>query len=276
VVEPRSRSSEVVSSIDFYPTMLEMAGIQPKAGHVIDGESIVPLLKQTRKLKREAIFCHFPHGGPTRPPGVYVRKGEWKLIRWYETSEQFPDEHELYNLRDDIGETTNLAAKMPQRVKELDALIDEFLKDTGTLVPIPNPNYDPAATALQGWVNKGCEVSVEEGILRMQCTGGGSFIAIASLKHAGEAVIRFRARSAAGGPGKIQWRTADQAQFVPGQIVPFELPSDGQWHEVAVAVPAKGTLIHVRLYLAARAGLVEIDWIRLCKPDDTVARAWDY
>ncbi len=276
VIAPRSRCSEVVSSIDLYPTLLQMAGVEPKPGHIIDGESIIPLLKQTGKLKRDAIFCYFPHGGPARPPGVWVRKGDWKLLRFYETSEQFPDEYELYNLKDDIGETTNLAAKMPQRVRELDALIDKFLKDTGALLPIPNPDYDPAAAALRGWVNKGCEVSVEDGILRMQCAGGGSFIANASLKHAGRAVVRFRARSAAGGAGKIQWRTADQPQFKQDQFVTFELPADAQWHEVAVPLPVKGTLIHMRLFPAARPGLVEIDWVRLCREDGTVVRAWDY
>jgi arylsulfatase A-like enzyme len=276
VVEPRSRCSEVVSSIDFYPTLLEMAGVEPKPGHIMDGESITPLLRQTGRLKREAIFCYFPHGGPARPPGVWVRRGDWKLLRFYETSEQFPDEYELYNLKDDIGETANLAGEMPGRVRELDALINGFLKDTGALLPIPNPAYDPMTAALRGWVNKGCEVSVADGTLKMQCAGGNSFLATASLRHAGPAVVRFRARSAAGGPGKIQWRTADQPQFVAGHIVPFELPADGQWHEVAVRLSVRGTLVHVRLYPAARAGLVEIDWIRLCEEDGAVVREWDY
>ena len=84
---------------------------------------------------------HFPHGGPAKPPGVTVRAGDWKLIRWYETGPEYPSLHELYNLSDDLGETKNLAAAQPQKVQELDALIDEFLKDTGATAPKANPNY---------------------------------------------------------------------------------------------------------------------------------------
>jgi len=53
----------------------------------------------------------------------------------------------LYNLRDDLGETTNLAARMPDKVRELDALIDAFVKDTGALYPKPNPDYRPRRNA---------------------------------------------------------------------------------------------------------------------------------
>ncbi|MFC1737023.1 sulfatase [Candidatus Hydrogenedentota bacterium] len=142
-VEPGSKCSEVVSSVDFYPTMLKMSGVSPNKEQLVDGESIVPLLKQTGTLKRDAIFCYFPHGGPTRPAGVYVRRGDWKLIRWYLTGPDNPEEFELYNLKDDISETKNLAKEMPERVKELNALIDAHLKETGAAVPIPNPAYDP-------------------------------------------------------------------------------------------------------------------------------------
>ena len=141
VVKPGSKCDEVISSVDFYPTMLEMAGLKRKPGVVIDGESIVPLLRGTGKLKREAIYCYFPHGGPARPPGVYVRKGDWKLIRYYETGPAHPEEYELFNLREDLSETTNLAAKQPERVRELHALIDSFLSDTGAVVPKPNPAW---------------------------------------------------------------------------------------------------------------------------------------
>jgi arylsulfatase A-like enzyme len=146
VAKPGSKSSEVVSSVDFYPTMLEMAGLKPRPGIPLDGESIVPVLKQTGKLKREAIFCYFPHGGPARPPGAYVRKGDWKLIRYYETGPEHPEELELFNLRDDLSETTNLAAKQPERVRAMNALIDDFLRRTNAVVPKPNPNYRPGAT----------------------------------------------------------------------------------------------------------------------------------
>jgi len=147
VVKPGSKSSDVISSIDFYPTMLEMAGIRPKPAAKVDGESIVPLLKGTGKLKRDAIFCHFPHYTPATGnlPATYVRKGDWKLIRFYGEGPNRSNAYELYNLKDDISETKNLADKMPQKVRQLDTLIAQFLTQTAALVPIPNPAYDPKA-----------------------------------------------------------------------------------------------------------------------------------
>ncbi|MGB2823231.1 MAG: sulfatase, partial [Phycisphaerae bacterium] len=142
-VEPHSRCSEVISSIDFFPTMLEMAGIQPRQGLRFDGESIVPLLKGTGKLRREAVFCHFPHYIPATGnlPGTSVRQGDWKLIRLYGEGPGRSCAYELYNLKDDIGETINLAEKFPEKVKQLDGLISRHLEETGALVPIPNPAY---------------------------------------------------------------------------------------------------------------------------------------
>lgn len=146
VVKPGSKSFEIVSSIDFYRTILEMAGIRPKKDQIIDGVSIVPLLTGVKTLDRKAIFCHFPHYTPRgsgNHPATYVRQGNWKLIRFYGRSKKASNEYELYNLKNDIGETINLVMAMPGRVKKLDALIDQHLKDTGALVPIPNPDYDP-------------------------------------------------------------------------------------------------------------------------------------
>jgi hypothetical protein len=99
------------------------------------------VLKSGGKLDRPAYFNYFPHGGPTKPPGVTVRAGDWKLIRWFETSRQFPSKHELYNLRDDLGETNNLAATQEERVQELDRLIDGFLADTNATYPRANPDF---------------------------------------------------------------------------------------------------------------------------------------
>jgi arylsulfatase A-like enzyme len=147
VAKPGAQSPGLLSSVDYYPTMLEMAGIKPREGQVLDGESIVPLLRGAGRLEREAIFCHFPHyvAATGNRPSTSVRKGDWKLIRFYGEGPERSNGYELYNLRDDIGETNNLAAKAPGRVRELDALIDRFLADTGAIVPVRNPAYNPKA-----------------------------------------------------------------------------------------------------------------------------------
>jgi arylsulfatase A-like enzyme len=125
-----------VSSVDFYPTILEMAGSKAD----VDGVSIVPLLKQSGELKREAIYWHYPHysnqGGK---PGGAVRKGDLKLIEFYEDGKL-----ELYNLKEDLGEKNDLAAKMLDQAKELHQILKDWRKAVDAQMPTPNPDYKPA------------------------------------------------------------------------------------------------------------------------------------
>jgi arylsulfatase A len=138
VVPPGSVSSAPVISTDFYPTLLEMAGA-PAQGPV-EGESFLPVLAGTGSMKRTDLFWHYPHyhpGGAT-PYGA-VRDGDWKLIQYYEDGRL-----ELYNLKEDIGETTNLAGAMEQRAMQLQRKLDAWRRAVGAQMPLPNPNHDPA------------------------------------------------------------------------------------------------------------------------------------
>ena len=145
VTRPGSRSEQLLSSVDFYPTILDMTGLKPQPGLKLDGVSVASAFRG-KAFNRGPIFCHFPHySGPGGLPSSYVHTGDWKLIRFYFDSADQTDRFELYNLKDDIGETTNLAAKMPGKVKELSALIDQFLRDTHATLPKRNPSYRPQA-----------------------------------------------------------------------------------------------------------------------------------
>ena len=135
-IEPGSTSEAIVGPIDVYPTVLDLLGIAKPEKQHFDGVSYAKVLKGEGKLGRAAYFTYFPHG---KKAGVTVHSGDFKLIRWFGN----PATHELYNLRDDLGEASDVSAKMPDKVKELDALIDGFLKDTGALHPRPNPAYKP-------------------------------------------------------------------------------------------------------------------------------------
>jgi arylsulfatase A-like enzyme len=129
--------SEPVTSTDFYPTMLEMAGLKPKPKQHIDGVSLVALLKGKGRLKRKALYWHSPHyhGSGNRPCGA-VRAGDYKLIEWFED-----DSVELYNLKEDIGEQNNLAPKMPQKVTELRTMLHQWRKEVDARMPVPNPDW---------------------------------------------------------------------------------------------------------------------------------------
>jgi arylsulfatase A-like enzyme len=147
-VKAGSASDAIVQSIDFHPTLLEMVGLKPQADQKFDGISIVPALLG-KPLGREAIFCHYPHYSPQANaiPGTWVRKGDWKLIRFWCDGPDRKDRFELYNLAADIGESNDLAAQYPERVRELKALLDLFIADTHATVPIPNPAYRAEATS---------------------------------------------------------------------------------------------------------------------------------
>ena len=131
VVKPGSVCSEPVTSTDFYPTMLEMAGLPLMPKQHVDGTSLMPLLKNKGKLKRKAIYWHYPHnhGSGNKPSGA-VRAGDYKLIEWYENSRI-----ELYNLKNDIGERHDLATQMPKKAAELRRMLHKWRKQTNAKMP---------------------------------------------------------------------------------------------------------------------------------------------
>jgi len=138
IIKIGTTCSVPVTSVDFYPTFMDIIGTGGDANHVLDSQSILPLLRQTGTLKRDAIYWHYPHYHHSRPAGA-IRQGDWKLIEFYEDGRL-----ELYNLKDDIGEKENLAAKMPEKAAELQGKLAAWRKSVGAKMPVPNPDYDPA------------------------------------------------------------------------------------------------------------------------------------
>ena len=163
-IKAGSSCSEPVISTDFYPTFLELAGAEKPANYTLDGKSIVPLLSGEKSLTREAIFWHFPayleaYKGltedsrdpvfRTRPVSV-IRKGDWKLLQFHEEwsldggFENIENNNsvELYNIKEDIGETNNLSNIEVEKRNEL--LHDLLMWQRETDAPVPdeaNPEY---------------------------------------------------------------------------------------------------------------------------------------
>jgi arylsulfatase A-like enzyme len=132
---------EPINSVDLFPTLLDLAGGRPPEGYTLDGVSYRSLLTgggQSR-LGRTSIYWHFPgylDGGKDdyrATPAGAVRAGDWKLIEFFETGKR-----ELYNLRDDPGEKTDLAARMPDRASALYARLLQWRKAVNA--PMPGPN----------------------------------------------------------------------------------------------------------------------------------------
>jgi arylsulfatase A-like enzyme len=285
VVPANAKTSAVVHAIDLYPTVLELTNVKPNPQQILDGVSFARVLRDPQAmLPRQAVFNYFPMGGPQKPGGVWVRQGDCKLIRWFETGPDYPELRELYNLQDDLGESKNLAKELPDKVRELDALIDGFLKDTKALAPKPNPDYQTTATtpaaktggtaAIAGWVPKSCTTELKDGALVVTGDGKSPFIAKTGLKLSGPVTLRLHSRSA-GGAAKVQWRTTGQEQFLStGQTVDFVLPAGSEWTDIAVELPVKGSLQHLRLYLPAQQP-VALDWIEL-KPTQSSPQRWEF
>ena len=144
VIEPGSHCDVPITNVDFYPTFLDVAGLEKPKNHPLDGESLLPLFKGESKLNREAVFWHFP-GYLDRPvtrgrdrvfrtrPVTVIHKGDWKLHLYHEEwqldggKEKLATNHavELYNLDEDPGERKDLSNT---NVEKRDELLNDLLQ----------------------------------------------------------------------------------------------------------------------------------------------------
>lgn len=134
--EPPNTSDIPVISTDFYPTLLDMAGVPAMPDQHRDGISLLPILQGGEAIARKALFWHFPHyHGSTWTPGSAIRVGQWKLIEFYDY-----EKTELYDLTGDLEEQNDLSKQYPQKTRELQALLNGYLEETGAQKPMINPD----------------------------------------------------------------------------------------------------------------------------------------
>jgi len=153
VIKPESISTYQVIIEDFYPTILEMAGVDRlETIQKVDGQSFVSVLEGETYDGIRPLFWHYPNEWGVVGPGIgaasAVRKGDWKLI-YYHIDQRM----ELFNLKDDIGETKNLVVENPEKLKDLANSLTNYLKgvkaqmpldkETGELVPFPIDVLEP-------------------------------------------------------------------------------------------------------------------------------------
>jgi len=128
-----------VTGTDFYPTLLDLAGLDQRPDQHIDGVSLLPLLKG-ESIDERPLIWHYPHyGNQGGEPSSIIRKGEWKLIHYYEDGRE-----ELYNLRTDLEELANLAVDRPDLVNQLSEELFAFLNEAGARYPEADPEYNEA------------------------------------------------------------------------------------------------------------------------------------
>jgi len=144
VTKPGSKCDVPIISTDYYPTMLEMAGLEQNPKQHVDGVNLSGLLKGGKSLDRDAIYFHFPHYHHinTMGPAGAVRAGDYKLVERFENMKV-----ELFNLKDDIGEQHDLSEEKPELTAKLRKMLHDWRKESGSQMPTKNEAYDP------NWVN---------------------------------------------------------------------------------------------------------------------------
>jgi arylsulfatase A-like enzyme len=156
-VKPGSSCDVPVCGIDFFPTFLDAAGFPVPENKALDGVSLVPLLTESGSLPDRALFWHFPvylesyagvqddsHDPLFRTrPGSALRFGKWKFHEYFEDGRL-----ELYDLENDPGERSNIAASHPEKTAELKQMMNKWRAELNAPVPTqPNPEYDAEAEA---------------------------------------------------------------------------------------------------------------------------------
>lgn len=136
-IKPGMVSDEYFSTVDYLPTFCEIAGINSIPANV-DGISILKLMKGEQISGEERpLFWHYPHFSNQlgRPAGA-LRIGDYKLVESYETGKL-----ELYDLKEDISESTDISEKMKQKTLDLHKLLIVWRKNVNANMPVPNPDY---------------------------------------------------------------------------------------------------------------------------------------
>lgn len=264
-------SDELIQSVDLFATILEATEVAVPSG--ADSANIDSLSAweafQGGQSKREEIYCHFPHGGRAQAasidgflPGTYIHRGDWKLIRFYADQTDGSDRLELYNLKDDVGETKNLVGEYPEIVKEMNARISDYLVRTEAVVPERNLNYrapnQPGAAPspspvrgvatdkLLGWKARGCEASVVDGLLVGKATGQKPFFGFApGPKHSGKSKVTVVFRNTKPGRGEIHW-LPNGVQDTP-RIVRYELQG-GETESITISLDVQEKIGILRVF----------------------------
>jgi arylsulfatase A-like enzyme len=283
VAKGGTKNQALIQSEDLYTTILEMAHVSAWAGQAVDSVSAVPALKG-RDGQRKAVHVFFPHR-PQVPdflsPCAAVSEGAWKLIRIFHDGRDQRHRHELYNLKEDVGERYNVAAEHPERVRRMDAMIESFLMDTKAVVPVSNPDYNSRLVfEAGGWRSVGYVHLIHRWAGLQVRSFGEDLMMIETADELpvapGRYVLEFRMRSlSASGPGRVYW-AGTKRDFKESWSAEFSIADDGLWHEHRVNLPFAKSVRNLRLSPACSQGTVHFEWIRLRDSDGRLIKEWNF
>lgn len=275
---PGTVSDGLLSSVDFYPSLLEMTGLTPVPGEIMDGVSQTTLF-QGGASARTNVFVHYPHSTPATGTfaGCWVRQGNWKLIRFFYDNPDSTHRYELYNLAADPHEMTNLADHNPALVTQLDALITAHLSATAALLPVPNPAYIPPVYSWEPNVQVRLSTGSQKRLLATsngfepQLSSAGT---LTGLGTPARLVVQMLSRSF--GDGRLFWRLPGQTNFAAGQSAPIAVIHDGTLRTYDIPFSPGGPVEQLRLQPASDASETEIAYIQLQDAAGNVLKDWSW
>ncbi len=243
-------NSNNVNNLDIYATILDMLGLQPYDGYALDSTSLVPSLLGQPPANGNRVFSQFPQATPATGtfPAVWVRQGDWKLIRFFHGNGGFGNHrYELYNIASDIGEENNLADANPALVATMDAWIEQHLVDTAALQPNANPSYVPPV--FDRWTpNPG--VWVQDGTAGRLKMVSNSFLPaldspdLSALPAPAKVLATMKSRSY--GPGRVWWKFPGDAEWSLAQSTGFPVTHDNVERTIEIPINPGAPVTQIR------------------------------
>lgn len=300
-----STNDTVIQSTDFLPTFAEALSLTVPKEQVFDGISILPTFEK-KPLARDAIFTYFPHNPPVPdwlPPSISVHHDDWKLIRIFHGGEAGAHRWKLFHLSDDLSETKDLAASEPERVKNMDAMIEAFLVRTQAVRPVINPKFDPtkydatkegiskmrqkksaakptkpqpgikadiADPTLEGWRARQCDAVVKNGIVHLS-NMKQAFLGV-GYQNPEAHQITFRIKCATAGSAAIEYLD-NKAKPATSKRFAFEI-TNVEWQNITVKIPAATAGQILRIHMPEQAKTAQVDFIEITHP--TQHKRWDF
>lgn len=255
-----------VSTVDLFPTVLQLCGLPQQPDDHLDGVSIAPALAGEPMADHPPIFSHFPHeiGATQNFPNTTVRLGDWKLYRFYFDTTNQQDRYELYNLANDIGEHHNLATENPEKTAELAGLLEHYLEKSGALLPKRNPHY--AGNMRAGWQALGdTQLSSKDGMLLASSEGHDPRVStrvVPPLTN-DRASLRFELMTERPGHAAIFWSTTKEDGFKRDRRTTIPVIGGPVWQTIEAHIRVDGTLTGLRIdptdQAAARSKIRKIE-----------------
>lgn len=268
-------SDAIVSSVDHYPAILEMTGQALRPQDHQDGISYVPALKGLA-FDRGPTICDFTHFVPATMniPNSTVRDGDWKLYRFWFDGPGQTHRYQLYNLKEDIGETRNLAAAHPEQLQAMIAMLDGYYERTGALKPNRNEAYNGRTVGVWTAQTNGTTFARDNTlVLRADEPQFGISTRVTPSIVDG-AILEFEARAETASSVTVQWTSGAQPKFGAPQGAIFSLSKD--WKNVRTGMSFNGRIDQIRFVLGEVGQTTEIRNVRLFTPQGTLMTAYEF